>query len=389
MINSYPAIVIGGPPHSGKSVLTYNLSQALRVQAVEHFVVRACPDSEGDYSEESSSELIRKIRQKGRFNTAFVENICQALGKRHYPLMVDVGGKPTEEQEVIFGECTHAIIISSDPGATLEWRRRVERHGLTLLADLISTLDEPDELFSETPVLRGRVSGLGRGQKVDGVVFDKLVEKVSAFFAEYSADIRLRYMSASPSTPLDLARLATTLNVEIDQDGRTRWLPSDLQRVIDYLPANEPLSVYGRGPAWLYAAIANHVYPAALHQFDPCLGWVTPLLPVQAAPLTASESPPAKLMWTLDEQVGFSRLELTIESGDGYLDYEDELQVEPTFPQFENGLIISGALPHWLVTGLVNLFDSAPLIAAFYPQVNGAVVVKSSLAEWPIGSIIW
>jgi len=36
MVNLLPAILIGGPPHAGKSVLTYSISQALRKRNVDH-----------------------------------------------------------------------------------------------------------------------------------------------------------------------------------------------------------------------------------------------------------------------------------------------------------------------------------------------------------------
>ena len=40
----FPAVMIGGPPHSGKSVLAYSLTQALRARGVAHYVLRAYPD---------------------------------------------------------------------------------------------------------------------------------------------------------------------------------------------------------------------------------------------------------------------------------------------------------------------------------------------------------
>src|SRR5438552_6610469 len=51
LFHSLPAILIGGPPHTGKSVLTYSLSQALRKRSIEHYVIRASPDGEGDWSQ--------------------------------------------------------------------------------------------------------------------------------------------------------------------------------------------------------------------------------------------------------------------------------------------------------------------------------------------------
>src|SRR5436305_1318113 len=48
MVNLLPAILVGGPPHAGKSVLFYRLTQALRARGLDHHAIRACPDGEGN-----------------------------------------------------------------------------------------------------------------------------------------------------------------------------------------------------------------------------------------------------------------------------------------------------------------------------------------------------
>lgn len=62
----FPAILIGGPPHSGKSVLVYSLTQALRARGVVHYALRACPDGEGDFSNETDQAVIRLVRDPGQ-----------------------------------------------------------------------------------------------------------------------------------------------------------------------------------------------------------------------------------------------------------------------------------------------------------------------------------
>src|ERR1700730_1119067 len=55
--NDLPAVLIGGPPNAGKSVLTYNLTRELRRRrrdgyhdrGIPHYVFRANPDIEGDW----------------------------------------------------------------------------------------------------------------------------------------------------------------------------------------------------------------------------------------------------------------------------------------------------------------------------------------------------
>lgn len=101
MRHEFSAVLVGGPPHSGKSVLTYSLTQALRQRQVSHYVLRACPDGEGDWSMESPPDTVRLLRNKGLFTDQWVDQICRDLQQRHLPLLVDVGGRPTANQQRI------------------------------------------------------------------------------------------------------------------------------------------------------------------------------------------------------------------------------------------------------------------------------------------------
>ncbi|MCA9981656.1 MAG: hypothetical protein KDD89_12505, partial [Anaerolineales bacterium] len=83
--SSFPAILFGGPPHSGKSVLIYSVSQALRTRGVPHYVLRACPDGEGDWANESDQTLVQTIRNKGDFTPQFIAEMANYLQKRQMP----------------------------------------------------------------------------------------------------------------------------------------------------------------------------------------------------------------------------------------------------------------------------------------------------------------
>src|SRR5438309_10168946 len=111
MVDTLPTILIGGPPHAGKSVLTYNLSQALRRHNVPHYVLRASPDGEGDWSQEMNQNTAQLIRVKGDWTPEFVSRVCADLERRQLPLLVDVGGKPKDDQICILRQCTHAILL--------------------------------------------------------------------------------------------------------------------------------------------------------------------------------------------------------------------------------------------------------------------------------------
>ena len=378
-MNNLPAIVIGGPPNSGKSVLTYSLTQALRDSQTEHFVVRAAPDGEGDWNTEAPVNTVLPLRQraKGIFTGSFVVNLCSALQKRHLPLIVDVGGLISPEQEKIVDQCTHAILISSNASELAKWRDFAKQQQLTIIAELHSTLTQEDEIFTTSPILSARIAGLERGLLASGAAFEELLSNVRTLFAIPKQELREMHLATAPCTPLEFDELGHKLNV---QDNR--WLPANMAQIAGHVTAKQSHALYGRGPNWLYATLAAHIYPAALHQFDSLLGWIRPTQPQLSA-----DAKPHKLKWSLtDESEQLMRLRLTIVNGT-YLNYSDSHTI--TLPPQPNakGLIIGGKLPQWLFTGLVNAYHDIPMLAIYQPQV-GAVVVKSTLPEWPIGQVI-
>ena len=64
-------IVLGGPPHSGKSCLREGLKQAIRIipNAPYPYVITACPDGEGCWHYEAAScdpknaEIVKDVAQ--------------------------------------------------------------------------------------------------------------------------------------------------------------------------------------------------------------------------------------------------------------------------------------------------------------------------------------
>ncbi len=65
-LDPLPAILIGGPPNAGKSVLLYNLTQALYERGVRHHILRACPDGEGNYFQEGHPVTVSSLRESNK-----------------------------------------------------------------------------------------------------------------------------------------------------------------------------------------------------------------------------------------------------------------------------------------------------------------------------------
>ncbi len=377
-MDTLPAVMIGGPPHSGKSTLAYHLSQELRAREVDHYLLRAAPDGEGDWSYQANTEVVRAIRIKGPFTQRWVDAMCQSLASRLVPMLVDVGGLPQPSQEEIFDHCTHAILLSRDAETHDFWSSLAQRHNLIVIADLRSTLEGQDHIEAEHPILRGTISGLDRSGYRPGDTFDALVNLLENLFAYTAEELRGLHLSqALTEIVVELNRLAETLRV----DPRA-WQPGHLPAVLAYLPADTPISLYGRGPAWLYAAIACHTYPHDFYQFDPRLGWVvTTSLPI---------APPARrspLQAVAFVEGDHTRLEFTLPYH--YVDYSElEELATPPVPR-DRGLVLSGKLPQWLWTALARTYQHVPWTAIYEPRLaHAAVVVRSRLEGLPSGALV-
>jgi CRISPR-associated protein Csx3 len=377
-MDTLPAVMIGGPPHSGKSTLAYHLSQELRVREVDHYLLRAAPDGEGDWSYQASTEVVRAIRIKGPFTQRWVNAMCQSLASRLVPMLVDVGGLPQPSQEEIFDHCTHAILLSRDAESRDFWFQLAQRHNLIVIADLRSSLEGTDYVEARHPILLGTISGLDRLGYRPRETFYALVDCVAHLFAYTREELRGLHLSqALTKIVIELDRIAEVLKV----DPRA-WQPGHLPAVLAHLPAGSPISLYGRGPVWLYAAIACHIYPHDFYQFDPRLGWVI------TQPLTIA--PPARhspLQAGAFVEGDHTRLEFTLPYH--YVDYSELAELAtPPVPR-DRGLILSGRLPQWLWTALARTYRHIPWVAIYEPRlVNRAVVVHSRVESLSSGTLV-
>lgn len=374
--NSLPAVVIGGPPHSGKSVLAYSLTQALRARGVEHYVLRAYPpDYEGDWFLAGDQEWVRHLRLKGARSEAWLPLVQRDIARRHLPLIVDLGGLPTPEQETLLDACTHAVLLTPDDATHAEWHARFARHGLVLLADIRSVLEGETRLASLEPLLMGTQTGLERGRQADGPTFEALVGRLAHLFAQAAPGLRRYHLETAPvELAVDVEGMARSLGC----DART-WLPEDLPAVLDYLPEGEPLALYGRGPNWLYAAVAVHALPAPFHLFDVRLGWVEspPLEPGILSPCSPLQ---AQMVQTSQGSM------VTFQLVDAYLDITAAMTLRAPSVDCAGGVILNGKLPHWLWCSLARAYR-APWVALFQPQLQGAIVIASRGARPAVGHL--
>jgi CRISPR-associated protein Csx3 len=354
---------------------------------IGHYALRACPDGEGDFANEADPGTVREIRQKGAFTDTFMQRVAGYLQQRHLPLLVDVGGRPTAEQQSVFRHCTHAVLLvagrPSEPDLVSremqQWEEIMAGQGVPVIARLQSQLSGENQLTATEPTITGTLAELERGQQADGPAFWALVTRLAALFDYTEAELTAVHLAQAPvELSLDLPALARTLQIP---DGR--WQLAHLPLVQDYVPAGKPLALYGRAPVWLYAMLSAVSYPAPLWLYDARLGWIkTPSMPKDNGRMVQEGWETA-----VQEREAYTLVEL--KTGSQYLDIEqvDSLPL-PAIPTHQ-GAILSGRLPNWIVTAIIRQWSAyLPWVAVYQPQLDGAVVVFSQEATVSVGQKI-
>jgi CRISPR-associated protein Csx3 len=166
--HSAPAIIIGGPPNSGKSVLANTLRMGLVAKRpeIKLYLHRANWDGEGNHTYETSDvELAKRLKQENNLKIHYKPN-SEELLKEYFEYqaqvtqnirdcvdlaLVDVGGKPETVKLPVVKQCTHYLVISNKPEQVQEWHKLFQ--GLTPLAVIHSVLENRLEVLQTQPYL--------------------------------------------------------------------------------------------------------------------------------------------------------------------------------------------------------------------------------------------
>ncbi|MBE9008449.1 CRISPR-associated protein Csx3 [Fortiea sp. LEGE XX443] len=168
-------VVLCGFANTGKTCFRDGLKQALLQipDAPESYFISGCPDGDGSWYSETAkrdpdlaTEL--KARYKAGFSAEFAKLKAQEVRSINTPIFVfDIGGRISDENRLIMKEATHAVILVKDESEIAPWERLCDELRLEVVAIVFSNFfGNNDVVESETPILRGRVHRLQRGEDV-------------------------------------------------------------------------------------------------------------------------------------------------------------------------------------------------------------------------------
>lgn len=412
-------VAIGGPPHSGKTVLM-GLLRAL-LPRDKFAVVEAAPDGEGitGWSFEGDPELIKAVRRKGKFLEEFVNWVCDSVRNSTMPLtLVDLGGmlvaedgsfsptgkKLTPQNERIVRECDYLIVIANPnyAEAAKVWIEEGIRLGAKPLAILESVLaGAEDEVWETEMPLRARITKLERETPPVESITARAVAQLLMNLAskENGAD-------GSERADVNFPHLAESLNLPIRNGGPDRdWFPGITPSLISFVQAatlgRTEINLWGNCSAGFpYHAIACGI-SQRVRYFDPKVGSYVALPEVE--PQGAGSQ---VLDWRVEERGNHSFIEFIIPRQ--VFDVKNLPLVIPPAVAQGKGVVVSGKGPWWLTGTITRTYarNNASWVAVFTPQESArcdsegkkwseknpgfapAVVISSSDSTVKVGMVI-
>jgi CRISPR-associated protein Csx3 len=289
-----------------------------------------------------------------------------------------MGGKPQGKQLDMFRYCTHSVLLLREDEKELHdlWLRLCSENDLQPLAQLYSQREGISSIAARTPVLEGCITGLERGRRAEGLLFNHLVARIADLFSSYELHkMDLDHLEDAPERALNLYEVVPAFK---------DWNVQQLASFLTALAPERTPAIYGRAPSWVYAAIAGHTTSAKLYQFDHALGWVEPLR------VRLSEAVNTEICISPVRDTNLDATQLSITFPLTRLEYFQPNPLPFPYVPIDQGLILDGPLPLWLVTALVRLYKHAGVawIATFEPRQQGSVVVYSRVSSHQVGDLV-
>lgn len=344
------AVVIAGPPHSGKSVFTQQLRRLLLPLGVCG-VVEGCPDGEGGWANVTDASLVAALRQKGKFTQSFVDGVIKDIEESPMPLvLVDVGGVRSPENERIFRACNGVIVVANPAkqGELVAWEEFSQANGCEPIALLDSLLTGDTVLESVNGVVRGVQTGLERGQVVGGPVLEAVVNALLEKIG------RPALGPGEAEATINFGQLATALAIPADARGARMgfrpWQATAIRALSHEALSGSVVKAWGACPSWVAGLVAAQA-ASAVELFDIRLGYVA--LPE----LTLNTDASSELTWSVAEVDGQQLVSFAIPGGK--LDVASLPAIQPPAVEPGTTVVLSGRGPHWLTAAITRAYAHA------------------------------
>ena len=385
-------VVFCGPPHSGKSVFIANLIDKLPTDA--YTIIRACPDGEGNWSNNKNQNETSIVRKKGKFSTSFIEDACKAIDNQiNKIVLVDVGGMISKENKQIFEHCDSFVVLSSDEKKKKEWLEFGQKLGLKCLGYLDSSLEGKEEIFARQPYLQGRIVGLERGevlensQVIDVIVSDIIKE------SRYGENTKKEYTNFM-GTIIDDTELGFALGYGkeiLTEDGtpikQVKWseeaLPKIYKNIQKKISPEQVVRINGIRANFVLSAICKALRKNGIQDISTFDARTKQYIPIKSLPKKRGIKQTEGLVYNIIENREniFMDIDITKEQ---YSLEDYERCMLPHIKENKN-LYLSGRMPLWLLASISSSYDSNRI---FTFQPGKGFTCISSMDEKEVGAIV-
>ena len=385
-------VVFCGPPHSGKSVFIANLIDKLPTDA--YTIIRACPDGEGNWSNNKNQNETSIVRKKGKFTKSFIEDACKAIDNQTNKIvLVDVGGIMSKENEKVFEHCDSFVVLSSDEKKKEEWLKFGQGLGLECLGILDSSLEGQEEIYSRQPYLQGRIVGLERGevlknsQVIKAIVSD-IVRK--SRYGEKSKKEKTNFIG----TMIDDTELGFDLGYGkeiLTEDGtsikQVKWSEKALSKI--YININEkvntkqPIRINGIRANFVLCVICKALKKKSAQAVSTYDARTKQYIPIKSLPKKRGLKQTEGLSYNIIENKENIFMDIDITKEQYSLEDYDQCML-PQIKENKN-LYLSGKIPLWLLASISSSYDSNKI---FTFQPGKGFTCISATEEKELGTIV-
>lgn len=283
-------LVVAGPPNSGKSCFKYGLKEALKkIPDIPYpFSIIACPDGEfNDWQQvaNTNSKLAAelKITSKSGFTPSFTELRAEWVKNINQDLvLIDIGGKPSTENERICQHATHAIILANEHSLFTEWEEFCKKLGIKIIAKITSIYnDKSDQIptLAQDQIYYGTIHHLERGDL--SVVYRPTIKKLAEIVGNLLPEKRTsKLIEATQLFLIELdqngiLQVGYNHNVAAENNHVIVYIEKRLNELIEenYFAPGKLLKINGGSSLWLSIFIAYKL--SGLYQ---TIAWFEPRL---------------------------------------------------------------------------------------------------------------
>ncbi len=410
-------LAIIGPPNSGKSVFENSLRTYYDTS--DCYVFRASPDGEGQWFHKNYNQpQAMEYRKKGEYSEDYVEDVSEAIeswdgGKL---LIIDTGGKMTDELAAILKNATHSIILTNDIRGASEWQDFSDKCNVENIAVINSKRNSESEDDQDLELVKndiqshanknvgsfvlGQICGINRGCPVEENetlkrvvdLIDDLIEKNTAYTAEKNKHKK----DANELDVVDfMSKFPHDNTIRYTKDGEPRvnviYKPESLPQIYEAINSMEKNgdSIKLNGPLNSWGAIALGIgfqekgY-SIVKFYSPFFGYV------EQRSLPQGFSKHSSIIWDVNKSGRFNDQDVYIVHNDvnaqsNKIDPKDLTStIIPELPE-ESVVIISTAGPNWFKSSIaLGYKETCSAIAVIEP--GGKTIVAWSKDKDVIGN---